>query len=405
MKKVSFVLLILTLLAMTIITGYAFFDQTTVSESEQRELAKVPEFSLEAWKNVEYQEQLESYIEDHVWNRENFIALGNWLEECLRLPGKSLILKDVTEQSAENDNQTEVMVLDDRIVPLYNHSDDNMLYFFESSSLLFNMIPNEINKYFLIAPGRIEYEEDEVTSMSGSAQNDAQLVYDNMDDTITTVPVFDAVGEAVLEHGINNIYYRTDHHWTQLGAYYAAREFLQAAGKKQVEIEDYECIQGYDFQGYLSVKYGKENVLEPDPTLCYVPKNGEVCPEVVYWKDKNTGDIEIREEEVVDVNRVGYYCFVEESQFAYAVIDGKKEDGSSLMVVSDSYGLALVTWLTEAYDTIIVVDPRYYEGVDTEFYELFAEYHVTDFLLCLQEEEMRINLFNVIMNNNLIGAE
>ena len=81
------------------------------------------------------------------------------------------------------------------------------------------------------------------------------------------------------------------------------------------------------------------------------------------------------------------------------------EDESTLMVVSDSYGLALVTWLTDAYDTIIVVDPRYYQGVDTSFIELFEEYHVTDFLLCLQAEEMRVNLFNGMMMDNLLGEK
>lgn len=405
MKKVTFVFLILALLVMTGITGYAFFDKTTVSESERRELATAPEFSAEAWKNSEYQQQLENFIGDHVWNREYFITIGNRLEEAVRLPGKSLILKDVTEKDDGNDNRTEVMVLSDRIVPLYNHSDDNLVYFFESCSQLFSMMPDVINQYFMIAPGRIEYEEDEVTSLSGSAQSDALLVYQNMDDSITNVPVFDAVGEGVSEHGINNIYYRTDHHWSQLGAYYAAREFLKAAGKEQVDLDDYECMQGYDFQGYLTVKYGKENVIDPDPAVYYIPKDGKICPENVYWKDENTGDIVIRNEEVLDPNRGGYYCFVEESQFAYAVIDGKKDDGSALMVVSDSYGLALVTWLTEAYDTIIVVDPRYYEGVDTQFYELFAEYHVTDFLLCLQAEEMRVNLFNVKMAENLLGVK
>ena len=57
MKKVTFVFLILALLVMTGVTGYAFFDRTTVSESERRELATAPEFSAEAWKNSEYQQQ------------------------------------------------------------------------------------------------------------------------------------------------------------------------------------------------------------------------------------------------------------------------------------------------------------------------------------------------------------
>lgn len=405
-KYVSCVLLILTLLFMTGITGYAFLDKATVSDSEQRELTKSPEFSFKAWSDTDFQKQLEAFIGDHVWKRERFIALGKRIEGYLRLPGKSLILKDITEKDdGKNNNETEVMVLSDRIVPLYSHNDDNLVYFYESSSQLLKMVPEGINKYFMIPPGRIEYEEDEVKSMSGSAEYDSMLVYENMDEEVTNVPVFEALREGLKEHDINEMYYCTDHHWSQLGAFYAAREFLKAAGKQEVRLEDYERKQGYDFQGYLTVKYGKEEVIAPDSLYYYVPKDGKICSEKVYWKDEKTGEVVLREEQVIDLYRGGYYTFVEKSQFAYAVIDGEKSDGSTLMLVSDSYGLALATWLVAEYDTIVIVDPRYYEGVDVQFYELLSKYQVTDFLLCLQAEEMRVDLFNVKMMENLLGVK
>lgn len=405
-KKISCILLILTMIAMAGITGYAFFDQKTVSESEQRELTKCPDLSLDSWLDASFQGQLELFLGDHVWKRDSLISIAQRMEDYLRLPGKSLILKDVTaEDDGQTNNETEVVVLSDRIVPLYSHNDDNLVYFYESSNQLLQMIPDDIHKYFMIPPGRIEYEEESVKSLSGTAEYDAEIVYENMDDSVTSVPVFDALREGLKEHDINELYYRTDHHWSQLGAYYAAQEFLKAAGKPAINLEDYECKQGYDFQGYLTVKYNKENVIPSDSFYYYIPKDGSNCSTKVYWKDEETGEIVLREGVAIDPYRGGYYTFIEKSQFAYAVVDGAKSDGSTLLLVADSYGLGLSAWLMEEYDTVIIVDPRYYEGVDIQFYELLSEYQVTDFLLCLQSEEMRVNLFNIKMMENLLGVK
>lgn len=399
-------MVVLTLLAIAGITGYSFLNPETVSQSEQRELAKSPTFSKKSWFDASFQRQTEAFVADHVWNRDCFISAAQDMENLLRLPGKNLILKDViAEDAGQTDNETEVMALPDRIVPLYSHNDDSFVYFFESSRTLLNLVPTEINKYFMIPPGRIEYETKSVKDLSESAEYDSLLVYENMDASVTTVPVFDALRDALNEHDINELYYRTDHHWSHLGAYYAANEFLKAAGKPQINLADYEYEQGYDFQGYLTVKYNKDNVIEPDPFYYFVPKNGQSCPTQIYWKEEDTGNIVLKEGKAVDPERGGYYTFVERSQFAYAVIDGKKTDGSSLLLVSDSYGLALSTWLMAEYDTVVIVDPRYYEDVEMPFYELLGRYQVTDFLLCLQSEEMRLDLFNVKMMENLLGVK
>lgn len=404
-KYISFVIIVLTIAVIMGITGYAFFDTRTVSESEQRELAERPELSFESWFDRSYQGQLETFIGEHIWNRDFFIAAAQQMENSLRLPGKSLILKDVTGEDAGQNNESEVVVLEDRIVPLYSHSDDNLIYFFETSKLLLESVPEGVNKYFMIPPGRIEYEEESVKSLSGSAEEDAYIVYANMDEEVINVPVFEALRQGVAKHGINELFFRTDHHWSQLGAYYAAQEFLKAAGKPVIDLTKYERKQGFDFQGYLTVKHNRINAIDNDPFYYYEPKDGVIGSTKVYWKEEGTGNIVLKEGKAIDSERGGYYTFIEKSQFAYAVVDGRQSDGSSLLVVADSYGLALSVWLMEEYDTIIIVDPRYYEGVETPFMQLFEDYQVTDFLLCLQSEEMRVNLFNVKMTKNLLEVQ
>lgn len=404
-KYVPFVIVIITMLFITGVTMYSFVDDTKVSKAEQRKLTKMPGLSVDNWKSAEFQKQFEGFIGDHVWKRNKFISLGKKMEGYMRLPGKSLILKDVAEQDNDNNNQAEVILLDDRIVQLYKHNDENLVYFFDSCKKFYSMVPDGVDKYLVIPPGRIEYEEDSVREASNSGEYDYKLVYQNMDKSVKTVPVYDAVKKGVKKNGINEIFFRTDHHWTQLGAYYAAREFLKAAGKTSINIEDYERKQGYDFHGYLTSQYNKEEMMSPDQFYYYMPKDGSECTETVYLKNTETGKIEMKQEKVVDPYRGGYYSFLERSQFAYDVIDGQKDDGSVLLVVTDSYGYAFTTWLVSQYEKIIVVDPRCYRGVDAPFMDLFKTYKVTDMVMCLQQTEMSINLFNKQMMNNLLGIK
>lgn len=405
-KYISFFIIIFIIAAMAGVTGYALTDSRTVSETEQRVLSKKPELTFGSWMDGTFQADFSNYFSDHVYGRDRLISIAQKFEDSLKLPGKNLILKDVTGNDNVNENnEPENMILGDRIVPLYSHSDENLVYFFESNNALFQIVPEGIKNYLMICPGRIEYEDPDVREYSDSAKPDMELVYDNMEQSVTCVPVFESVGKGVEENGIGEIYFRTDHHWTMLGAYYAAQEFLKAAGKEPIRLEDYERKQGNDFQGYLTVKNKKESEYEPDQLYYYEPKDGAVCQTEIYWKSEDTGQIELHRETAVDPYRGGYYTFIESSQFAYAVIDGVETDGSCLIVVSDSYGLALSTWLMERYDTIVVVDPRYYEGVDIYFAQLFEKYKATDFLLCLHAEEMHVPLFHIKMMENLLGVK
>ena len=128
-KYVPFVLIILTLASIAGVTCYAFFDKKTVSKSEQRELASIPELSVSSWKDNSFQQGMEAYVGDHVWNRDKFISLGKKVEDYMRLPGKTLILKDITQENTGK-NKNEVIALDDRIVPMYSHNDENLVFFY-----------------------------------------------------------------------------------------------------------------------------------------------------------------------------------------------------------------------------------------------------------------------------------
>ena len=94
-----------------------------------------------------------------------------------------------------------------------------------------------------------------------------------MDDSVVTV---DAYSE-LRKHTDRYIFFRTDHHWTQLGAYYAYTAFCQSTGLEPVPIEDFETGSFEGFVGSMytyTSKYPQSSILRdnPDTLYYYVPK-------------------------------------------------------------------------------------------------------------------------------------
>ena len=106
-----------------------------------------------------------------------------------------------------------------------------------------------------------------------------------MNDKVVSVPL----NKAMMAHRGEYIYFRTDHHWTATGAYYAYAEFCKAAGKTPTPLESYETEE---FPGFLGTFYRDTNEsshlgdnpdtvvayhpLSADATLDYTDKNGQV---------------------------------------------------------------------------------------------------------------------------------
>ena len=55
--------------------------------------------------------------------------------------------------------------------------------------------------------------------------------------------------DTLMSHNDEYLYFRTDHHWTALGAYYAYEEFAKAKGVKPLPLSKYEKVDFPDFLG------------------------------------------------------------------------------------------------------------------------------------------------------------
>jgi len=165
----------------------------------------------------------------------------------------------------------------------------------------------------------------------------------------------------ITRHNAEYIYFNSDHHWTQRGAYYAYQAFCEAKGIEAHKLDYFK--KHYEFPGYLGYFYGlagKPSFLRenPDTVEAYVP-NG--TNDMVFTdRDGN----EIAWDVVRDYSeRDGsYVCFIAGDQPLVVIDNPEITDGSACLLVKESYGNAFAPFLVDHYQHVYVADYRYYEG-------------------------------------------
>ncbi len=215
-------------------------------------------------------------------------------------------------------------------------------------------LPETTDVYAIVVPNSagIMLTESAQKKMGSDDQKKAiDYTYSLMDDSVKTVETFDTL----KNHNGEYLFFRTDHHWTQLGAYYVYRQFCKAKGIMPHDKSEYESHSYPGFVGSLYNYSGKDAALQsnPDTVEVFVPLSTN---ELTYGS--GTGKI---------VPSNASYGFIAGDQPLVTIDNPKNSDGTSCVLVKESYGNAFAPFLTDHYDKVYVVDYREYEGDLTQF--------------------------------------
>jgi len=390
----STIVYVLCLIAMLGAVGYAFFDKTTVSQAENRSLAELPDFNKDTWFDGSFASDMESFLSDHIYRRADVIDAAKAVENLLENETEMKIISQNTDigvdTGTENANavqlpgtaqtpvqeveQDEYVVLSDRIVAVYLNDSAAEQTYISTANRLFAALPDKINRYLLLAPSRIAFETPDVARLADDQRAAIDQVYKNIDPDVVTLDAYSRL-EA---HRDEELYFRLDHHWTQLGAYYGAQALFEAANIESIALSEYRRIEADPYLGYLYAKNPDPSLKEhPDDLTVYL-YGEQSCSQTVYlWKDDAYG---IGKSKVLDTDRGGYYSFVDDI-FSYTVVEGRNANGGSLLVVGDSYANAMMPWLADHFKSVILIDPRFYHEGHAGLMQLIDEHAVTDFML------------------------
>lgn len=204
-----------------------------------------------------------------------------------------------------------------------------------------------------------------------SSQSD---ILDKMEAAITNEDInFVNLKNIYTDHLDEYLYFRSDHHWTQRGAYYAYAEFVRSIGLEPTPIEEFEIeiIR----ENYIGSMYGFTNDYRVkqfyDTIEAYMPR--KECTMTIH------GGFGVSTYKTCIITSIkGYPAFIG-GDHPYMIINVPENDqDKSILIIKDSYANACIPFLTEHYGNIVVVDPRY--AGDLNVYEKFGDYNFDDIL-------------------------
>lgn len=207
---------------------------------------------------------------------------------------------------------------------------------------------------------------DELFSdIPGSDQAQAEKdILAGMGQNVKTIPLHDVM----MSHRTEYIYFRTDHHWTALGAYYAYVQFCTAKGITPHNLSGYEVSQ---FPGFLGSFYndgGKPDAMKNDPDTVNAYHPVSATASMKYGDNENstlTGGQVIFDESTASAS-LKYGTFIMGDNPFTVIENPEVSNGESCIVVKESFGNAFVPFLVDHYQTVYVVDYRYYSGSITQ---------------------------------------
>lgn len=331
------------------------------SLQENRYLKSAPDFRLSALADGSFTEDFEGYITDQ------FIWRDSWIS-----------LKTVTELimgKAENNNV--FFCGDDTLIERFDTPDMALVQ--GNAQAVSRLAENaEIPVYLALIPGAVEVWQDRLPA---NAVNHSQkfLIEDIYSMAgCNTVDIYSGLNS----HKDEYIFYRTDHHWTTLGAYYGYTALAEAMGFTPEPLESYEpaCVSD-EFYGTVYSSSGVRWV-RPDRIDVYVPdKDTQV---ISYEAGKeNTGelyDYSALEEKDKYSFFLGGNTSLLKIKAGYSDMDAPK-----LLILRDSYTDCQLPFLLRHFSEIHLIDLRYYKFSVAEYIEknhidmLLLNYSVANF--------------------------
>lgn len=341
------------------------------SEQENRYLAQLPKFSWQTLVNGKFGQDLETALADQFPLRDDWIA------------GKTLLSMSLMK------NEINGVYIGYNGYLIERHTDDDIVK--EQADKNYTALLEFVNKYkdkgfnsLTVMP--IPTAEEILTNKLPFYANgfDQSEWLNDLQEDLNKNDVADVllnITDSLKEHNSDYLYYRTDHHWTALGAYYGYQQYMKSLGMDAIDIFKWNKEAVTDkFYGTL---YSKVHMTREPDTITLVNHPQYESYKVTYNMGEKISDTMY---EYGKLNTKDKYAVYFGGNPALTEIETGAEEGRSLIVIKDSYANSMVPFLIPHFDKITVVDLRYFNisvqnYIDTnEFTDILVLYNIPNLL-------------------------
>lgn len=210
----------------------------------------------------------------------------------------------------------------------------------------------EVHMSMTIVPNAVTILADKLPENAPVRDQAADL--QNIAGKLRNVEFLD-VSPALLNRKDEPLFYKTDHHWTSLGAYYAFQSIAPAYGIVPPELASYHIYPVSDsFEGTLASKSGSHRV--KDRVEIFVPE--AYIDYYVNYADTGENISSLYKRDAL--NQKDHYTVFFGGNHPRLDITTTADTGRALLIFKDSYANCMVQFLYPYFDHITVIDPRYY---------------------------------------------
>ena len=379
-QRFSMLNIFFSLAALTLLSVFVFLlpADEKASEFENRAMGRFPVLSAQNYLSGELSRDYETFLLDNTANRTLWLTFAQIAENSFGINRQGATMVEFApddlgvglipdEESSEtipfiasnvNVNPNEPFSVDRHFnenAILYLRFTENIelaTRYAEVLNAYMDSLPENTRMFSLVSPIRVEFMGDRYSAVNSSQRGTINHINELLHGDIIAV---DAYG-FLSEHSDEYIFFRTDHHWTALGAYYAYLAFAEAAGLDPVTIDNYteNAIEG--FVGSLAVGTRNSTILSsPDTIYFYIINNG-----TSFSIDMHTLPS--------DMSALSYRIFLGGDRDHYSFTTSNL-NSRRLVVVKDSFANAMIPWLAPHYETVVVIDPRQFTGSVTGILE------------------------------------
>lgn len=332
MKKLYVIFIVIFIAAIVLPSVWVFATpDTDFSDNENRMLQTRPELDGEALLSGSFQDKLTSFISDQFPARDLWTSIGSRIKKLSGMKdiGGAYICGDGYYMEMLTDGDIDLKKYDEnlRIVKDFLLKNEDLpatlLLVPATGTVLSDKLP----------PNADMYDAEQLAARAGLALPNA---------------VLPDLYSALSAHSDEYIYYRTDHHWTTAGAKYAYDCLTGGAGAYSGNLELFS-------DSFLGTTYSKTLDSSAVPDSVYI---APVSDGLKVTADGSETELYY----TAAANEKDKYKVFFGGNHAQTLIEGGADNGKTLLVIKDSFANSLVPFLTADYETIVMLDLRYFNG-------------------------------------------
>lgn len=306
-----------------------------ISFVENRSLQKFPEINKTSFVDGSFENKMSNWFGDQFVGRNGLIHLRYGV---LKLMGQKKI-NDIYLCGKQ--------LIEDTKLPNETQLSRNL-----NAINAFTEKHSDVDTSFMLIPNAVYVQNKRLPYFSD--ENDQGKIMDSIYNTLdSSVYSFDA-RKTLKKHSEEYLYYKSDHHWTSLGAFYTYQAWQKQQGNDDISLKDYDqYVVSNNFRGTLANGSGSFGIKD----------------DITIFVNKNLSDYYVQEPKQKNKGSIYDSSFLK-TKDQYSVFLGGNKDiqrielnndsKRHLLLFKDSYANSFVQFIMNDYRSITIVDPRYY---------------------------------------------